>query len=370
MRRSRLVNVLLLLLSTGGCSPPQDTGAVAGEVGARIDSIFSEFTLPGSPGATVMVIREGQVIHAKGYGLADLKSGRALSRETPVRLGSVGKQFTSMGIMILEEREELAFDQLVTEWVPELHRFPGSQVSHLLHHTSGLPDYYDLPDETLQGVAGKDGHPLLTNADVVSIYESWGDPVFPPGDRFEYSNPGYEVLGLIIERISGQTFGTFLAENIFDPLNMGTAVVRERPDMEIPDRAVGYSSGEEDGGWIENDHHFGNWLVGAGGVYASLDDLYIWDQALYADELVTRETLAEAFTPTTLNDGSVSEYGFGWNVGDRLGHRAVHHGGSWVGFRSGILRFLDEGITVIVLSNASASAGELADQVAGGFLTR
>ena len=368
MGKFRFVYVLLLLLPALGCSPSADTDSADGEVGPRIDSLFAEFTVPGSPGATAMVIRDGEVVHAGAYGLAELASGQALSRGTPVRLGSVSKQFTSMGIMILEERGELTFDQLITEWVPELRRFPGVRVSHLLQHTSGLPDYYELPDEAFHEVAEKDGDPLLTNADAVTIYESWGDPVFTPGEKYEYSNPGYEILGLIIERISGQTFGTFLAENIFDPLGMASAVVRDRPDVVIPGRAVGYSPDEDSGEWIENDHHFGNWLVGAGGVYASLDDLFLWDQALYTEDLVQKETLGEAFAPTILNDGSVSDYGFGWNVGDRLGRRAVHHGGGWVGFRTSIIRFVDEGMTVIVLSNASAGAGELADQVALAFL--
>jgi CubicO group peptidase (beta-lactamase class C family) len=132
---------------------------------------------------------------------------------------------------------------------------------------------------------------------------------------------------------------------------------------------VGYGFDEDGGEWIENDDHFANWLVGAGGVYASLDDLFVWDQALYTETLVEGETLDEAFAPTVLNDGSISDYGFGWNVGDRIGRRAVHHGGGWVGFRTSIIRFLDERLTVIVLSNAAADAGGLADQVAGVLLT-
>ena len=364
--RSGLVFVLLQF----GCSPSSDSGEKQGVPNTRIDEVFSEFLSPGSPGAVAMVIRNGSVVHTKGYGVAEVGSERALSRETPMRLGSVGKQFTSMAVMILADRGELGFDDPVTEWVPELRRFPGIRVHHLLQHTSGLPDYYDLSEEAFAGVAGSDGDPVLTNADVITFYESWGEPVFEPGERFEYSNPGYEVLGLIVERISGQSFGTFLAENIFEPLDMETAAVRERPETDIPDRAVGYQKAESGSGWIEDDDHYGNWLVGAGGIYASLDDLFLWDQALYTEALVEKETLDLAFTPTTLNDGSVSEYGFGWRVSDRLGHKAVHHGGSWVGFRAAIIRFIDDGMTVVVVSNASASAENFADEVAELFLTR
>ena len=357
------------LLAFAGCGGGSDSADLAGNPGERVDELFSDFSVPGSPGAVVSVIRSGEVVFAKGYGLAEVETGRVLSPTSPVRLGSVGKQFTSMAIMLLAERGDLAFDDLVSEWVPELRRFPGIRVSHLLRHTSGLPDYYQLPREAFEEAAGIDGDPLLTNEDAITFYEEWGEPRFEPGERFEYSNPGYETLALIVERISGQPFGEFLEEGVFRPLGMETAVVRSRPDVVIHDRAVGYRRNEEEGGWIENDDHFANWLLGAGGIYASVDDLFLWDQALYTESLVGAETLDLAFAPTILNDGSTSEYGFGWNVGDRLGHRAVHHGGSWVGFRAAILRFIDEATTVIVLSNASASAGELADEVAKVFLT-
>jgi CubicO group peptidase (beta-lactamase class C family) len=314
------------------------------------------------------VIRDGEVVLAKGFGLAEIPEGDPLSRTTPIRLGSVGKQFTSMAIMILADRGELGFDDPVVRWVPELHRFPGVQISHLLNHTSGLPDYYELPDEEFAAVANSDGDPVLTNNDVVTIFESWGEPRFLPGEKYEYSNPAYEVLALIVQRVSGLSFGEFLEENVFGPLGMETAAVRARPETVIPQRAIGYRPGESDGGWIENDDHLANWLVGAGGVYASLDDLFLWDQVLYTHDLVSQPILDLAFSPTILNDGSSSEYGFGWSVSDVMGRPAVHHGGSWVGFRANIIRFVNDATTVIVLSNASASAGDLAREVAEVFL--
>ncbi|NNM03778.1 MAG: beta-lactamase family protein [Gemmatimonadetes bacterium] len=346
------------------CSPPPPSTGDTGPLGPRVDQLFSEFTVSGSPGAAAMVVQDGQVTHSAGYGLANTDRELGLTPRTPIRLGSVGKQFTSMAAMILADRGLLAFDDPVIEWVPELERFPGIQVQHLLRHTSGLPDYYDLPEETFQGVSDSDGDPVLTNRDVITIYRDWGGPLFAPGEQYRYSNPGYEVLALIVERVSGRPFGEFLAEEIFRPLDMETAVVRDRPDVEIPDRAVGYRPGRFGLGWVEEDDHFANWLVGAGGVYASLEDLYLWDQALDTDTLVSHEIRNLAFSPTMLDDGSVSDYGFGWRVGDRLGRKAVHHGGSWVGFRAAIIRFVDDATTVVVLSNASASAGDLAEGIA------
>ena len=334
--------------------------------GAAVDSLLSEYAVEGSPGASVMVIRDGEVIHSRGYGSASLVDGTPLQPSTPVRLGSVTKAFTAMAIVILEENGAITFDSPVTNWVPELARFEGVTVRHLLNHTSGLPDYYDY--RPLEQNATADGREtFLANAEAAAVYEAWGEPVFTPGDRFEYSNPGYEILGLIVERASGTTFGEFLDAQIFEPLGMSTAAVRDRPNTVIPGRAIGYSPLADDEGWRENDDHWGNWLVGAGGVYASLNDLYLWDQAMYA-WADSGSRMTETLAAAALNDGTQSQYGFGWSLSDRLGRTAIHHSGGWVGFRTAIIRFPEERLTVIVLSNASANASELAETVAGYFL--
>ena len=330
-----------------------------------VEEVFAEYTAEGSPGATVMVVRDGNVLHSAGYGLADIENGLAMEPTTPVRLGSVSKAFTAMAIVILEEQGRLTYDSPATEWVPEIARFPGVTVRHLMNHTAGLPDYYDdsSPLEELGTAEGREAP--LRNAEAAAVYESWGEPVFAPGERFEYSNPGYELLALIVERISGLTFGEFLGAELFQPLGMRTAVVRELPSTRISRRAIGYSP--DGGDWVENDDHWGNWLVGAGGVYASLEDMYLWDQALH--EWADTGRMSEAFAPATLNDGTESDYGFGWNVRDLLDREAVGHTGGWVGFRTAFFRFVGEDLSVIVLTNSSAEAGELALQTAGLYLT-
>jgi CubicO group peptidase (beta-lactamase class C family) len=331
-----------------------------------VDAIFAEYSVDGSPGAAVMVICNGEVVHSAGYGAANLSDGSPLRSSTPVRLGSVSKAFTAMAVIILEERGDLEFDSDVTEWVPELARFDGITVRHLLNHTSGLPDYYD--DSPLEAIAtATDRDAPFQNAEAVSVYENWGEPLFSPGERFAYSNPGYEVLALIVERVSGMTFAEFLDVEIFAPLGMSTASVRYLPSTAVPGRAIGYSPRQQGEGWQENDDHWGNWLVGAGGVYASLDDLFLWDQALSSWTRAGKRT-NEAFAPALLNDGTESPYGFGWNLWNRLDRRAIHHDGAWVGFRASLVRFPEEQLTVIVLSNASAAAAELADTTAAFFL--
>ncbi len=360
---SRWLIAGLIALLASACTDPSQQEARSD---ARVDSLFAHFTTEGSPGASVMVIRDGEILHAAGYGLADLESGALLTPDTPVRLASVSKAFMTMGIMILAERDSLEYDDPVTNWIPELHRFPGITVRHLMNHTSGLPDYWE--DDLLESLNPQiDDDPLITNPEAALAFETWGEFVFQPGERYEYSNSAYEMIALIIERISGQSAKAFIRDEIFQPLGMSTADVRDRRDYRISESAVGYSR-DENGGWVIDDDHWGNGLVGAGGVYASVNDFYHWDQALYTGWIIRLETLEDAFAPTVLNDGSISEYGFGWSLRDRLGYPAIHHGGDWLGFRTHFLRFPDLNLSVIVLSNATANACELAESVASLYL--
>jgi N-acyl-D-aspartate/D-glutamate deacylase len=192
----------------------------------------------------------------------------------------------------------------------------------------------------------------------------WGEPLFPAGDRYEYSNPGYEMLALVVERVSGQRFGQFLADNIFAPLGMDHTVVRDSTEPEIPDRALGYS--RADGAFTLDDDHILNHLVGSGLMYSTVGDLARWDRALDTDTLVRSETLEEAWSPARLADGGEVPYGFGWRLGryGGLGRRLWHAGG-WVGFSTFIVRYPEHRFTVIVLSNLDDFEGEeLADRIA------
>jgi len=353
IRQGVLFAVALLM----SCAPPPES----------VDEIFAPFEAEGSPGASVMVIRDGDVLHSAGYGTANLGDGSAMSPSTPVRLASVSKTFTAMAIVILQEQGLVDFDAEVTAWVPELARFPDVTVRHLLNHTSGLPDYYDDESSLEEMAKAPERQRPFQNAEAASIYQSWGEPAFVPGEQFSYSNPGYDLLALIVERASGVTFAEFLDVEIFTPLGMQTAVVRDLPTTLIPGRAIGYELEEGGDGWREWDEHWGNWLVGAGGVHASAEDLYRWDQALY-QWAESDERMDEVFMPAVLNDGTVSEYGFGWDVSDRLGRRAIHHNGEWLGFRTSLFRFPEDGLSVVVLSNASVDTEELAVVTAELFL--
>jgi len=338
-------------------------GEAPAEPGIAVDRLLSARQTRTGPGAAVIVIRDGIVLKKGSYGMADLERGVPIETDTAFRLASVSKQFTAMAIMMLEEEGRLAYDDPVTRFLPELSRF-GDKLSirHLLTHTGGLPDYYDV----MVKISGVE-RPRTLHA--LAVLSAWGEPLFAPGERHEYSNPGYELLALIIERASGQTYAEFLEGRILAPLGMASSVVLDERDARIAKRAYGYRK-QGDGFEIDDDDPL-NYLLGSDGVYSTVEDLYRWDQALYGDQLVSRETLAEAFRPARLTSGEEYPYGFGWSLESHLDRRCVSHTGTWLGFRNFIGRYPEDRFSVIVLSNfAETDAEGLGDEIAGLYLAR
>ncbi len=365
-QRGALVLIVVLLVCSIGCRSIQPPTQPDEKLGQQIDAAVGQHVADAEgPGIAAMVIRAGVVVHAKGYGIADLESKRPITRTVPFRLASVTKQFTCMAIMKLAEEGRLSIDDAAVDYLPTLARFGrGVTIRHLMHHTSGLPEYYAELERLQYQLPSADDDPLLTAVDASKVYESWGEPLFEPGVRFAYSNPGYEQLALIVEAVTGQSFGRYLRDAVLRPSGMLTATVRDRPEVTIAHRAVGYAPGEQ-GKFVENDDHPGNWIVGAGGLYASLDDLYFWDRALAHNSIVSHEMLNSAYTTATLTNGDATGYGYGWAVDEHNGHRRVSHGGAWVGFRTHISRYLDDDVTIVVLSNfASVRVGQVSNAIA------
>jgi N-acyl-D-amino-acid deacylase len=365
MRHPKPLNIALpitvgLCLALAGCAGDHTTAGRGADTSAQVDALFAPFTTGVSPGAAAMVIERGQVLHAGGYGYADLERRIPITPETPFRLASVSKQFAAMAIMILAERGKLDYDDPLVDYLPELARF-GDQITirHLLTHTSGLPDYYDALEAQSSGT-------MPDTESAMRFLVGWGEPLFPAGERYEYSNPGYEMLALVVERASGQSFGQFLEDNIFRPLGMHTTtVVRASSEPEIHHRALGYSRTED--GFELDDEHPLNHIIGSGGIYSTVTDLYLWDQALYGDKLVQPSTLEEAWSPVRLGSGDENSYGFGWRIGryGGLGRRVAYAGG-WLGFSTFIVRYPERRFSVIVLSNlgdfdAEEAAGRITD---------
>lgn len=310
------------------------------------------------PSAGVLVLNEGAAVLRQTLGMADLEQEIAATSATNYRLASVTKQFTAAAVLMLMEEGALSLDAPLYEWLPSLPEgAAGATLRQLLTHTSGLIDYEDLipPGWTVQ----------LHDADVLRLLEAEPRTYFAPGSAYRYSNGGYALLALVVERASGTSFATFLRKRIFLPLGMNGTVAHEEGLSMVSHRAYGYSS--VDGRWKRTDQSLTSAVLGDGGVYSSIDDLAKWDAALDDGRLLRPESLRLAFTPATLTDDPATHYGFGW----RMTGETVWHSGESVGFRNVIVRWPRRRLTVVVLTNRDEPephrmALAIADQLAAG----
>jgi len=323
----------------------------------RLDALLAPLRSNRDPGAAVMVIRGGAVVYSAALGLADVDRRIPIGPRTAFDIASVSKQLTAMLAMILHEEGRLDYDTPVVRFLPELSRFgEGMTVRHLLTHTSGLPDYYDA----LAASAGPGR--WVDNREALAFLARQGDPAFPPGDRFQYSDTGYEMLALVLEKAGGAPFGELMRRRIFEPLGMTDTLLRDRPDVPVPNRARGYT--RQGRSLVASPDHPLDCLVGSGAVNTTIEDLFRWDQALATDRLVRRATSEEALRPMRLNDGTESPYAFGWFLKQDHGHRRLEHPGSWLGFQAFIARYPDDRFTLVLLANRSdIDLGGLADRI-------
>lgn len=307
-----------------------------------------------------MVIRDGKPIFKKTYGCADTDAKTPIDTKTNFRLASVTKQFTAMCIMMLVEQGGLLYNSSLKEIFPDFPEYGRNiTIHHLLHHTSGLIAYETLiPDTATVQVLDRDVLALLMKQD--STY-------FAPGSSYRYSNSGYAVLAMVVEKISGKAFALFLKDNIFDPLGMRNTVAYEKGISTVSRRAFGHTLA--DSVFTPTDQSMTSAVLGDGGIYSSVEDMFRWDQALYTDRLVSDQTLRKAFTSGTLHDGRQTGYGFGWNIDEYRGLRRIWHAGSTTGFRSVIQRYPNEKLTVIILANSNVpNLPQLAEKLTDIFL--
>lgn len=342
---------------------------------SQIDSIFEPLVSPDSPGFAVGVMRNGQLLFARGYGLADLRTKTPITAHTNFRLASVTKQFTAMAVMLLVHDGKLHYDETLTDIFPEFPRY-GSKITvrHLLTHTSGLKHYEDIYEKETAGTLPSQ-IAQIHDADVLRILEQQNAGSFAPGERWEYSNSGYAVLAMIVERVSGKSFADFLRLRIFEPLEMKHTVAYISGKNEVPNRAFGYRKASDNKAWVFSDQSATSAVLGDGGIYSSIEDLAKWDEALLQQKLLSAEEMKLALTPVrvnggvTLDDDSRSAYGFGWFLDPYKGHRRMWHYGDTSGFHTSIERLTDDKLTVVVLANRTdVSPGELALKVVDLYL--
>jgi CubicO group peptidase (beta-lactamase class C family) len=288
----------------------------------------------------VLVARGGHVVVSRGYGLASVEHEVPNTPQTRFRIGSLTKQFTAMAIMMLQERGKLSVEDSICKYLPDCpEKFRSITIHHLLTHTSGIPNFaYDLNRVEQISQSSLLAHHMerLRGADLE----------FKAGERFSYSNTGYLLLGHVIERVSGEPYEQFLRENIFEPLKMNDTGYEGR-DSIVKHRASGYSLRKD----ALRSAPFVDMALpySAGALYSTVEDMYLWDQALYTEKLVSRKTLDAIFTPFK------GGYGYGWDVGELFGRRCTSHMGWIEGYASYILRVPDERLTVVVMSNVDGA---------------
>ncbi len=312
----------------------------------RVDRLFRSFINAESPGAAVIILQKGKVLYRAAYGLADLDRASPLTPEHIFHIGSVGKQFTALAIMMLVEEGKLGYEDPLQRYLPELPAWSKKvTIRHLLHHTSGLPDYDDDLGERLFNQSERPD-----NLDLLAVLSTMRKLPANPGELFEYSNPGYDLLGLIIERVSRQRFSDFVQSSFFGPLDMTHSFSQPNPKR-MKDPLIAHSYIETNGVIEAYDSDPMDDLVGSGSIYSTLDDMARYEQALFSNKLVKTSTLAQAFTSGELNNGETTGYGFAWEI-ERWNRRSyVAHSGAWLGFTSDFVHFLKEELSVIVLLN-------------------
>jgi CubicO group peptidase (beta-lactamase class C family) len=319
----------------------------------KIDELINRYHKISKFNGCILVAEKGKIIYENALGFANADQTEKLTLEHSFRLASVSKQFTAMAIVILKERGKIGYQDDVRKYIPEF-PFKSITIRHLLTHTSGLPSYSVLLDQYWDTTnAGQDEREVASNKNALKLLvEHQPTLKFNPGDRYEYCNTGYMLLALIVARISNQSFQEFMKHNIFQPLGMVNTYVNE-PTGILPEkkRAHGLKPDPEGEGFIPYDYHYQNGMFGDGGIISNIKDMFKWDQALYTEQLVSKPTLDEAFSPTILNDSSKINYGFGWSIIPVEEGMIVAHGGGWLGFNSFILREITRKITIIQLYN-------------------
>lgn len=356
--------VLLFVCVSGLVSIPAEAQTPSPE---QVDSyVKTEMAREHIPGLALGVYREGQIIKAQGYGLANVELNVPVKPESIFQSGSVGKQFTATAVMMLVEEGKVGLEDSVTKY------FPGAPASwqpikirNLLSHTSGLAEY-ESDEKT------KPGGPInlradMSEDDLVKIIETF--PLdFQPGEKWAYRNTNYVLLGVMIHKLTGQFYGDFLQDRVFKPLGMTSTRIISEADI-VPNRSAGYRlvKGElKNQEWVSPTFN----STADGALYFNVLDLAKWDGALYTEKLLKRSSFDQMWTVARLNDGKPNKanYGFAWGVNQMNGHKVIEHGGAWQGFTTHIARYVDDKLTVVVLTNLDAghsSPWKIAHHVAG-----
>jgi CubicO group peptidase (beta-lactamase class C family) len=334
----------------------------------RADSVFQRFDRTDSPGCALGVYRDGRVLYARGYGMASLEHGVALTPRSVLDIGSISKQFTAMAMLMLEKEGRISLDDPIRKYFPEMPAYADKvTLRRALSQTSGLRDLYTMMGQTGRAFEGD-------TIDALRVITRSAEPNYAPGDRYLYTNSGWILAAQIIYRLTGRTLAQFAEERIFAPLGMHDTRYLADAATIIPGGAEGYAP-RQGGGFRLARSSYDGAILGAGAVHTSIEDFGRWLENYDAATVGGRDIIAKMTTATTLNDGSPARsgatqaYALGLNVGTLRGLRVVSHGGSWAGYRAHFLRFPDERVAVATFCNLTTSGPDsLARKVAGIYL--
>jgi len=354
----QLVFVILALRT------PLDVAALAqNDPTPQIDQLFSAYARPGSPGCSLGVIRDGEFVYRKAYGLASLELGIPLSSQSVFYMASVSKQFTAAAVVLAAEQGFLSLDDDVRKYIPELPDY-GHVITlrQMIHQTSGFRDFF-----TLLHLSGHDAADFNSPDDIFKIVVRQRGLNNIPGDEWIYSNTNYFLLGMVIKRATQKSLSEFAAENMFKPLGMSRTLFYDDHTLVVPGRVAAYDSGPHDTFRVDWSTTFA--LVGSGGLMSSVDDLLLWDRNFYVNRLGKGMLVQELQTPGLLNSGNKISYAMGLDLGNYRGLPIVEHSGGTFGYRTELLRFPQQKFSVVCLCNlASAVPENLARRVADIYL--
>ena len=347
-----IISVILLFLVSS---------AWGGDLHSDVNKVFVRWDRADSPGCALAVVKDGQIVYKKGYGMANLELDVPITPESVFYIGSVSKQFVAFCVALLAEQGKLSLEDDIRKYLPEMPDYGRPiTIRHLIHHTGGIRDYLEL--ESIAGIPFGTYH----EQDALNLLLRQKELNFRPGEENSYSNSGYFLLGVIVNRVSGKSLRQFAEENIFEPLNMNNSRFHDDYAELIKKRATGYY----DRGKGEYKNFISTFdCVGSGGLFTSVEDLFLWDQNFYHHKAGGKEVMDLMHTREILNNGTILDYAFGLVIGEYRGLKIVEHGGSLGGYRTDLLRFPDQRFSVILLSNLSSfDPSRLARQVADIYL--
>ncbi len=356
--RTPIATVVALLVTAplAGQSPPPE---------AMVDSVFADLRGPTSPGCAVSVMREGAPIYEQGYGMANLEYGIPITPRSVFHVASVSKHFTAMAIELLVNEGRVSWDDDIRTYVPEVPDF-GTPITlrHLVHHVSGIRDQWSL----LSMAGWRWEADVVTQKDVLDVTSRQTALNFPPGERYLYSNTGFTLMAVVVERVTGQTLREFTTERIFEPLGMEDTHFHDDHEMIVRNRAWAYAPDPDGLFGLKNSIPDFD-VVGATSLFTTAHDLAAWDRNFITGQVGGEVAIERLRTRYTLNDGEEIGYAHGLSTGTYRGLRTEGHGGADAGYRSDFVRFPDEGLSVAVLCNfPSANPGGRARRAAEAYL--